>query len=64
MIEHLDFVELYPGIATEATKEPMISGVGIAPTCTISRAVFSDAVACSRRSFLYGMSTSISQKVS
>jgi linoleate 10R-lipoxygenase len=48
LYEHPDFVELYPGIATEAAKDPMVIGVGIAPTYTISRAVLSDAVALVR----------------
>ena len=48
LYEHPDYVELYPGIATEAAKTPMIPGVGIAPTYTISRAVLSDAVALVR----------------
>jgi linoleate 10R-lipoxygenase len=52
-IEHPDFVELYPGIASEATKEPMIPGVGICPTHTISRAVLSDAVALVRGDRFY-----------
>ncbi|OGM41008.1 fatty acid oxygenase [Aspergillus bombycis] len=42
---HPDYVELYPGIVSEEAKEPMVPGVGIAPTYTISRAVLSDAVA-------------------
>ncbi|KAJ5239525.1 hypothetical protein N7468_004144 [Penicillium chermesinum] len=48
LYEHPDFVELYPGIVSEEAKEPMIPGVGIAPTYTISRAVLSDAVALVR----------------
>lgn len=54
--EHPDYVELYPGIATEAAKEPMIPGVGIAPTYTISRAVLSDAVALVRGDRFYTVS--------
>lgn len=34
----------YPGTVAEEAKEPMIPGVGIAPTYTISRVVLSDAV--------------------
>ncbi|KAL1836745.1 hypothetical protein VTJ49DRAFT_4720 [Mycothermus thermophilus] len=41
---HPDFVELYPGLVAEENKEPMVPGVGIAPTYTISRVVLSDAV--------------------
>lgn len=48
LYEHPDFVELYPGIISEEAKEPMIPGVGIAPTYTISRAILSDAVALVR----------------
>ncbi|KAF3349813.1 hypothetical protein VD0002_g6481 [Verticillium dahliae] len=39
-----DNVELYPGIVAEEAKSPMVPGVGIAPTYTISRVVLSDAV--------------------
>lgn len=39
-----DNVELYPGIVAEENKMPMVPGVGIAPTYTISRVVLSDAV--------------------
>ena len=39
-----DNVELYPGLVAEEAKEPMVPGVGIAPTYTISRVVLSDAV--------------------
>ncbi|ROT38441.1 linoleate diol synthase [Sodiomyces alkalinus F11] len=39
-----DNVELYPGIVAEEAKTPMVPGVGIAPTYTISRVVLSDAV--------------------
>lgn len=49
LYEHPDYVELYPGIATEATKSAdWVPGVGICPTYTISRAVLSDAVALVR----------------
>lgn len=41
---HTDFVELYPGLVAEEAKQPMVPGVGIAPTYTISRVVLSDAV--------------------
>ncbi|OAA65385.1 linoleate diol synthase [Niveomyces insectorum RCEF 264] len=44
LYQHPDFVELYPGIVAEAAKDPMVPGVGIAPTYTISRVVLSDAV--------------------
>ncbi|KAJ5953170.1 hypothetical protein N7454_000066 [Penicillium verhagenii] len=48
LYEHPDFVELYPGIVSEEAKKPMVPGVGIAPTYTVSRAVLSDAVALVR----------------
>ncbi|KEY73451.1 hypothetical protein S7711_07480 [Stachybotrys chartarum IBT 7711] len=48
LYQHPDFVELYPGMVAEEAKEPMIPGVGIAPTYTISRVVLSDAVSLVR----------------
>ncbi|KAJ1708427.1 fatty acid oxygenase PpoC [Aspergillus flavus] len=50
---HPDYVELYPGIVAEDAKQPMVPGVGIAPTYTISRAVLSDAVALVRGDRFY-----------
>ncbi len=44
LYDHPDFVELYPGLVAEEAKSPMVPGVGIAPTYTISRVVLSDAV--------------------
>ncbi|KAK3689370.1 heme peroxidase [Podospora appendiculata] len=44
LYDHPDFVELYPGLVAEEHKVPMVPGVGIAPTYTISRVVLSDAV--------------------
>ena len=44
LYDHPDFVELYPGLVAEEHKPPMVPGVGIAPTYTISRVVLSDAV--------------------
>ncbi|KAL9619676.1 MAG: hypothetical protein Q9160_005696 [Pyrenula sp. 1 TL-2023] len=44
---------MYPGIAAEAAKDPMVPGVGICPTHTISRAVLSDAVALVRGDRFY-----------
>lgn len=44
LYDHPDFVELYPGLVAEENKQPMVPGVGIAPTYTISRVVLSDAV--------------------
>ncbi|KAL2127864.1 hypothetical protein VTI74DRAFT_10040 [Chaetomium olivicolor] len=44
LYDHPDFVELYPGLVAEEHKQPMVPGVGIAPTYTISRVVLSDAV--------------------
>lgn len=48
LYQHPDHVELYPGIVAEEGKPPMIPGVGIAPTYTISRVVLSDAVSLVR----------------
>lgn len=56
LYEHPDFVELYPGIVAEEAKEPMVPGVGIAPTYTVSRAVLSDAVALVRGDRFYTVS--------
>jgi linoleate 10R-lipoxygenase len=56
LYEHPDFVELYPGIVAEEAKEPMVPGVGIAPTYTISRAILSDAVALVRGDRYYTVS--------
>lgn len=56
LYEHPDFVELYPGLVAEEAKKPMVPGVGIAPTFTISRAVLSDAVALVRGDRFYTVS--------
>lgn len=56
LYEHPDYVELYPGIVAEEAKEPMVPGVGIAPTYTISRAVLSDAVGLVRGDRFYTVS--------
>lgn len=53
LYEHPDYIELYPGLAIEDTKKPMIPGVGICPTHTISRVVLSDAVALVRGDRFY-----------
>ncbi|RYP35414.1 hypothetical protein DL767_003821 [Monosporascus sp. MG133] len=53
LYEHPDFVELYPGLVAEEAKEPMVPGVGIAPTYTISRVVLSDAVCLTRGDRFY-----------
>ncbi|KAF4595798.1 heme peroxidase [Ophiocordyceps camponoti-floridani] len=45
---HPDHVELYPGVVAEESKEPMVPGVGITPTYTISRVVLSDAISLVR----------------
>ena len=44
---------MYPGIVAEEAKKPMVPGVGIAPTYTISRAILSDAVALVRGDRFY-----------
>lgn len=46
-------VEIYTGLVSEEAKVPMVPGVGIAPTFTISRAVLSDAVALVRGDRFY-----------
>lgn len=56
LYEHPEYVELYPGIVAEEAKEPMVPGVGIAPTYTVSRAVLSDAVALVRGDRFYTVS--------
>ncbi|KAM0265577.1 hypothetical protein ACHAQJ_000009 [Trichoderma viride] len=48
LYQHPDYVELYPGMVAEEAKSPMVPGVGIAPTYTISRVVLSDAVSLVR----------------
>ena len=48
-----EFVEFYPGIVAEEAKLPMVPGVGIAPTFTISRAILSDAVCLVRGDRFY-----------
>lgn len=53
LYEHPDFVEMYPGIIAEEAKVPMVPGVGIAPTFTISRAILSDAVVLVRGDRFY-----------
>ena len=58
LYEHPDYVEMYPGMVAEEAKVPMVPGVGIAPTFTISRAILSDAVALVRGDRFYTVSTS------
>ncbi|KAJ2894179.1 uncharacterized protein MKZ38_007881 [Zalerion maritima] len=53
LYEHTDFVELYTGLVAEEHKSPMVPGVGIAPTYTISRVVLSDAVCLVRGDRFY-----------
>lgn len=53
LYEHPDYNELYPGLAVEEYKEPMVPGVGICPTHTISRVVLSDAVSLVRGDRFY-----------
>ncbi|KAF4981845.1 hypothetical protein FZEAL_2424 [Fusarium zealandicum] len=48
LYQHPDYVELYPGLVAEEAKSPMVPGVGITPTYTISRVILSDAVALVR----------------
>ncbi|GME51790.1 Cytochrome P450 [Neofusicoccum parvum] len=53
LYDHPDYVELYPGLVAEEAKEPMVPGVGIAPTFTISKAILSDAVVLVRGDRFY-----------
>lgn len=58
LYEHPDYVEMYPGLVSEDAKVPMVPGVGIAPTFTISRAILSDAVTLVRGDRFYTVSNS------
>ena len=51
--DHPDYVELYPGLAVEEAKEPMMPGSGLCPSFTVSRAILSDAVALVRGDRFY-----------
>ncbi|KAL5627788.1 hypothetical protein BROUX41_002536 [Berkeleyomyces rouxiae] len=53
LYQHPDNVELYTGLVAEENKDPMVPGVGIAPTYTISRVVLSDAVCLVRGDRFY-----------
>lgn len=53
LYDHPDYVELYPGLVAEADKKPMVPGVGIGPTYTVSRAILSDAVTLVRSDRFY-----------
>lgn len=53
LYDHPDYVELYPGLVAEADKQPMVPGVGIGPTYTVSRAILSDAVTLVRSDRFY-----------
>lgn len=53
LYEHPDLVELYPGIVAEEAKDPMVPGVGITPTYTVSRVILSDAVCLVRGDRFY-----------
>jgi cytochrome P450 len=53
LYDHPDYVELYPGIVAEGDKKPMVPGVGIGPTYTVSRAILSDAVTLVRSDRFY-----------
>lgn len=53
LYDHPDYVELYPGLVAEADKQPLVPGVGIGPTYTISRAILSDAVTLVRSDRFY-----------
>lgn len=53
LYEHPDYIELYPGLAVEDYKDPMVPGVGICPNHTISRVVLSDATTLVRGDRFY-----------
>ncbi|KAI9681280.1 MAG: hypothetical protein M1817_002563 [Caeruleum heppii] len=53
LYDHPDYVELYPGIIVESTKDTMVPGSGLATNFTISRAVLSDAVTLVRADRFY-----------
>lgn len=53
LYDHPDYVEIYPGIALEAAKEPLKPGSGLCTNFTISRAILSDAVALVRGDRFY-----------
>ncbi|KAH0555975.1 hypothetical protein GP486_006082 [Trichoglossum hirsutum] len=53
LYDHPDFVEMYPGLVAEEAKVPMVPGVGICPTFTVSRAILSDAVCLVRGDRFY-----------
>ncbi|KAE8349730.1 heme peroxidase [Aspergillus coremiiformis] len=53
LYDHPDYVEIYPGIIVEDTKEPIVPGSGLCTNFTISRAVLSDAVALVRGDRFY-----------
>lgn len=53
LYDHPDLVEMYAGLVAEADKQPMVPGVGIGPTYTISRAILSDAVTLVRGDRFY-----------
>ncbi|KAK5061548.1 hypothetical protein LTR84_008092 [Exophiala bonariae] len=53
LYEHPDHIEIYPGIAIEDIKDPMVPGVGICPNYTISRVILSDAITLIRGDRFY-----------
>jgi linoleate 10R-lipoxygenase len=53
LYEHPDHIEIYPGLAVEDFKDPMVPGVGICPNYTISRVILSDAVTLIRGDRFY-----------
>ena len=53
LYDHVDRVELYPGVVVEDAKETRVPGSGLATTFTISRAILSDAVTLARSDRFY-----------
>ncbi|KAH8730927.1 heme peroxidase [Phaeosphaeriaceae sp. PMI808] len=53
LYEHVDNVELYPGVVIEEPKIPMDPGSGLCPGFTTSKAILSDAVSLVRGDRFY-----------
>ena len=53
LYDHPDLVELYPGVAVEATKKPMAPGSGLCANFTTTRAILSDATSLVRSDRFY-----------
>lgn len=53
LYEHPDYIEVYPGLAIEDFKDPMVPGVGVCPGYTVSRVILSDAITLIRGDRFY-----------